>query len=496
MFAFALWDDDKQRLFLARDRLGIKPLYYTESIGKFLFASEIKSILQNPAIQRKINPRAICEYMLFGFLTSNEQPLAGIHMLLPGYYALYQRGKGLTIHQYWDPAQISPTHFTLEEAAEKLRNILNKAVISHMIADVEVGLTLSGGIDSSTVLTFMAQALGEKSSSITAFTTGYGLSTDEFPAARKAAQRFNVMTQEHLISFEQIIETLPQIIWHVEEPLPHVGNFTTYSWSSIISEKIKVVQIGEGADELLGGYAHYRLFDFPWSLTPTSMKRRLFRLGYQMPSVAEVTHLLNPELCPASLVHHVYQTDYLDKVKLYSDIYQGFLLHEIQNELPNSQLLRVDKLMMAHSVEARVPFLDHHVVELALSLDNNFKRKAGLEKYILRKAMERDLPPETIFRSKYGKTGTQPITQGLMKRGLEKIIQVALQQKQINTYSIFTSHIEEYIQSPRPVPIFGTRIRDKLLIFILMLEVWARLYIDSSIQFPPEIGLREFLRPS
>jgi len=494
MFAFAVWDDRKKRLTLARDRLGIKPLYYALLPNKFLFGSEVKCLLQDSSLQRELNKRAICEYMLFGFLTSDEQPIAGIRMLRPGCYAVYRRDKDFKVTCYWDPAEIHLSGYSVEESAAKLQSSLEHAVATHMIADVEVGLTLSGGLDSSIVLDYMAKALGVKARDITAFSTGYGLSTDEIAAARKSAGRYSISTHEHLLSFDEVISVLPDIIWHVEEPIPHVTNFSTYFWSRIISEKIKVVQVGEGSDEIFGGYAQYHIFDFPWNLMPSYAKKRIFRLGYLTPVVREIKRLLSPEFCPPELVDEVYRQDYIYRLDSERSLYDAFLLHEIQNELPNSQLLRVDKLMMAHSVEARVPFLDHNVVELALSIDSRYKRQGGIEKYVLRKAVEKDLPPEVAYRAKYGNIGSQPIMQELMKKGLWHAVEQAFRSGQLNHRGIFNqATLAEYVYSDKKLPIFGTRMRDKFLIFALMLEVWFQLFMDRQEPILSQVRLHDLL---
>lgn len=498
MFVFALWDNRKQQLILARDRLGIKPLYYTLLPDKLLFGSEVKCLLQANDLPRRLNPRAICEYMLFGFLTSDEQPIAGIRMLQPGCCATYQRDQGLKITRYWNPANIRPDNYSLEEATAALRATLQHAVSTHMIADVEVGLTLSGGVDSSIVLAYMAKTLGENAHNITAFTTGYGLSTDEFPAARRTAKHYSISTHEHLLSFDEVISVLPDIIWHVEEPIPHVTNFSNYFWSHLISQKIKVVQIGEGSDEIFGGYAHYHIFDFPWNFMPSPAKKHIFRLGYLMPVIREIKRLLNPEFCPPELVDEVYRQDYLDRLDNKGNLYHAFLLHELQNELPNSQLLRVDKLMMAHSVEARVPFLDHKVVELALSIDNRFKRQNGIEKYVLRKAVEKDLPLEVAYKAKYDRnSGSQPIMQELLKRGLWHAVEQAFRIEKLNHRGIFNQDtLAEYVYSEKKIPIFGTRMRDKFLIFALMLEVWFQLFMDRPQPTSPRLSLGNLLELS
>jgi asparagine synthase (glutamine-hydrolysing) len=486
MFAFALWDERRQQLLLARDRLGIKPLYYAVLPERFLFASEVKSLLQDASLPRRLNPRAICEYMLFGFLVGDEQPLAGVHMLSPGSYATFNRHTGLRVDQYWNPADIRPGAYSLAEGADRLAEVLEDAVASHLVADVEVGITLSGGLDSSLVLAIMARLLGQHAPEITAFTTGYGLPTDELPAARKTAARYGVSAQERLIPFDEAISVLPQVVWHVEEPLPHVTSFSTFFWSRFIRDRLKVVLVGEGADELFGGYIQYRLFDLPWRWMPTHVKRRLFRGGYLMPFVPEVKRLLNASVCPPEMVDEVYRSSYLGRLDGRRDLFDSLLLFELQTELPNSQLLRVDKLMMAHSVEARVPYLDHRVAELALSIPASLRRQRGVEKLVLRRAAEEYLPAETARKAKYGKAGSQPIMQELIRRGLSRCAERSLRMGQLNRHDIFDGGaLAEYVHSEKTLPIWGTRIRDKFLIFALMLELWLRLFIDQ----PPPSGV-------
>ena len=477
MFAFAIWDETEEKLFLARDRIGIKPLYFYPGVhGEFAFGSEIKAFL--PLIQdRNISKAALYHYLLYGFIMQGETMLEGIHHLLPGHCLIWQNGSYAT-QRYWKLQKQDYSAQTEEGWMVLIEEGLRDAVKSHLIADVPVGLTLSGGLDSSAVLALMCQSSDQ--SLLNAITVGYNRPDDETRYSRIAAAGFDVNVHEKFVQIEDVGEHYENIIYHMEEPLAHPVMGTTYFLSQAVREHLKVVLIGEGSDELFAGYPHYRLFSFPYSLAPEFLKRHFFmKAGYIMPDWRTIANMLQPEWFDRELLRHA--------AHRYDHYFSGGItgdrgLHfELEAELVGSQLLRVDKLMMAHSVEARVPFLDRKFVELAYSIPFNLKIKNGVEKYILRKAMSKFLPDEVAWRPKSGPKGTQALLQPLMNKALLPRWGNLLSDQPLTNQGMFKpGRMNSYLNEKPwdkydPIRSRGT---NKFRLALLNLEIWRRIFCE------------------
>ena len=258
MFAFALWDEQKQMLFLARDRVGIKPLYYTETGKAVLFASEIKSFLADPSVVFRMSARAIDRFLTYYYLPGNETLFEGIYKLAPGHYLTAHQGR-ITIHQYWDLRfEVSPRWTRFDEAVEALQELLQRSVKDHMISDVPVGVLLSGGVDSTGVLRY---AVEQSDRQIRTFTVGFEGEefSDERPYAALAARRYGSLHQDITMSAKDFLDLLPKYIWHMEEPVCEPPAIALYLVSRLARElSVKVLLSGEGGDEAFGGYQTYR----------------------------------------------------------------------------------------------------------------------------------------------------------------------------------------------------------------------------------------------
>lgn len=479
MFAFAIWDNVHRNWFLARDRFGIKPLYYCQpQPDSFAFASEIKPLLWLLG-RIDVNLAGLYHYLLYGWISSQETIFRKIHQLPPGHRLWWTDGK-TTAQQYWRLRRLDQ-RLTAEEWAEGVRSTLRQAVESHLISDVPVGITLSGGLDSSSILALMAQATEVQR--IQCFTIGYGRTDDETRYSRLVAAHVGVQAYEHVVDISQVGLSFEQIVFHLEEPLAHPVIGTTYFLSHFVRRHLKVALIGEGSDELFGGYPHYQLFRWPFGVLPPRVRHKYFlAAACLMPTASTLAQLLDPGWLDLELLHevsHVYDRYFAGA--FHPD---SALLWELENELVYNQLARIDKLMMAHSVEARVPFLDRAFAELAYSIPFELKLRHGREKYILREAVRDLLPPAVVWRPKSGRGGTQAILRNLISEGLASQIREWLSDSRIRQRAMFRpQEIKAYLTdrsfATHYHPIEGRR-RAKFLLAIAVLECWCRLFLDGQ----------------
>ncbi len=480
MFAFGIWDSRNRTFFLARDRFGIKPLYYmVNGDSEIVFASEIKPLLYLKK-SRNLNLEAFYHFLLYGWISTEETIFKGVYQLLSGHTLTFGKG-AKSIRRYWK-LRLSEQSLSFDKWAEILRERLFQAVQSHLIADVPVGITLSGGLDSSSILALMARVVPQEQ--IQAFTISYGREDDETQYSRKSAAHMQVVAKERKISLAQVRDAFAQMIWHLEEPLAHPVLGTTFFLAQFAAEKLKVVLIGEGSDELFAGYPHFRLLSWPYNLAPRPILRHYFlSAATLMPGPRDLSKFLNPDMLDPKLLAAASRA--YDGYLRQQDLAQGGMLWELENELVYNQLARIDKLTMAHSLEARVPFLDHNFAEAAFNVPFSFKAKNGLNKYILRQAMRDLLPQEVALRPKSGPGGTQALMPALVDTLLASEAGVFLSREAIETrgwlrYNAVKRYLAE-ASSPyvRYHPI-ESRKRQKFTLALLTLEQWARLFIDGE----------------
>jgi len=435
MFAFAIWDENKQELFIARDRFGIKPLYYFQDIKQLVFASEIKAILEDESVPREINERALITYFTFLHGFAPDTIYRGIHKLLPGHYMRCSM-KGATIVKYWDLDGIeqrgtvdSPGH------VEEVRDLLQRAVTSHMVSDVPIGAFLSGGIDSSAIVAYMATASARP---IKTFSIGFdvGGQFNELKEARLIADKFQTEHHEKIVSSINVEELIHKLVYHYDEPFADAANLPTYILSEFAREKVTVVLSGEGGDEVFGGYRRYRAhiasellrtipeflrFNLVKRLIPNhSSTRRLLKIVDTLQVVEEAkrygswVNIFNDDTRRQLFSPTV--RDLLNEFDGY-DVFRDYMCRQPQWDLPNrimytdlkgwmpdTYLEKIDKAAMAVSLEGRVPFLDHRLVEYAYSLPGKLKVRRSTTKYVLKKALEPVLPHSTLYRPKHGFT--------------------------------------------------------------------------------------------
>ncbi len=437
MFAFALWDEPRQLLLLARDRVGIKPLYYTNTGRALVFASEIKSILADPSVERRINPRAIDRFLTYYYLPGNETLLEGISKLEAGHVLTICDGRS-EVRQYWDLRfETSPRSVTFDDAVKELQELLRRTVKDHMISDVPVGVLLSGGVDSTGVLRYAAEQADKP---LHTFTVGFEGAhfADERPYARLASERYKTVHREISITAEDFCDFLPKYVWHMEEPICEPPAVALYFVSRLARESsVKVLLSGEGGDEAFGGYQNYRnlllLERLKSALGPAS---GLLKFGFKALAVAgwdrfrKYAGLIDRPLSqyyfsrtatPETLFNRqkraLYTKEFVDSLceqtsdtptrRLFEQVNGRHLLHQMlyvdtKTSLPDDLLVKADKMTMATSVELRVPLLDFQVLEFAASLPSHFKVRGWSLKRILKAALGESVPPEILKRKKAG----------------------------------------------------------------------------------------------
>jgi asparagine synthase (glutamine-hydrolysing) len=437
MFAFAIWDARQRRLLLARDRVGIKPLYYTIADGLLLFASEIKALLTHPAVQRRAEPRAIDSFLMHNYVPGEDTALAGIRRLLPGHHLVLEGG-GIAVTRWWDlhfPDQ--PMRGSEDELTQALSTLLEDAVREHMIADVPVGVLLSGGVDSTAMLSFAAE---QTQRPVQTFTVGFsepGI-TDERPYARIAARRSGSTHHEMTVSAHDFQAFLPRYVRHMEEPVCEPPAVALYYVTRLASQHVKVLLSGEGGDEAFAGYPNYRnsvwlervkaLGGGPSGAAAAGFELMASASGH--PRWRRFAHALRNELAdcywsrtsgPLSPLVQAKADLYTDGFRsqtlqapskaLLREMFEGVASESVLNRmlyvdtktwLPDDLLIKADKMTMASSVELRVPLLDHRVLEFAAALPPHMKLKGLRTKHILKRALAQRVPREILERRKTG----------------------------------------------------------------------------------------------
>ena len=437
MFSFAIWDSVKKRLLLARDRVGIKPLYYCQTSQALSFASELKSILTDPAVPREIHLPAVRRFFSFHYVPGEDTLFRGIFKLPPGYYLVVERGN-VTKRKYWD-LKFTRERYSMpfEEAVAELGGLLRATVQNHMIADVPVGILLSGGVDSSAIVSLAVEATGKK---VNTFTVGFdgGQVVDERPYARTVAERFGTEHFDVSISADDFWNFLPSYIWHMEEPVHEPPAVALYYVSKLARDHVKVLLSGEGGDEAFAGYPNYpnllRLERIGAAAGPfarlaggmaTLVGRllddgRVQRYGEAFGRSLQ-EHYFSRTSGPSSYFNQhagrLFTADFLQSTaSVLSPAYVEALLKMVEGEslltqmlyvdsktwLPDDLLIKADKITMANSLELRVPLLDHMVMEFAASLPAEFKVRGSETKRILNAAFANVLPEKVLSRKKAG----------------------------------------------------------------------------------------------
>jgi len=438
MFAFAIWDRSQKRLFCARDRLGIKPLYYYSTDSFFAFASEIKALLEHPEISAELNESRLNEYLAFGYLSGEETLFRGIRKLMPGHLLVLDCSAdvpSLAIQQYWDVPQ-TDENADGDDAywIRETRRRLEQSVELRLMSDVPLGTFLSGGVDSSVVT-----ALVRRFARGTVKTFSVGYREHQYSELNYAAQAAAAVGTEHfetLIDMPEFFNIVPQLIRHEDEPIAWPSSVSLYWVSKLASEHVKVVLTGEGSDEIFGGYERYRWNVLntrtarAYGIVPDAMRKRLRKfiasstlLNATIRRKLQHTPLGRDLGCDSLFLDNFYAAfpseeraallPYANAADAHVN-YRGYwdarpadallsrMLYADQKTYLVELLMKQDQMSMAASIESRVPFLDHPLVEFTAGMPDRMKIRGATQKYVLKKAFEDILPHEIVFRKKMG----------------------------------------------------------------------------------------------
>jgi asparagine synthase (glutamine-hydrolysing) len=508
MFAFAIWDGNSRTLLLARDRVGIKPLYYCLNDSFVVFASEIKAILVDPSINRKMVPELIDRFLTFLYVPGEETLLDGINKLAPGHYLVVNKGKAV-IRQYWDLHFGEPSTGTNSQDAEaELLSLLDETIRLHMIADVPVGILLSGGVDSTGILSLAVNATDKK---ISTFTVGFSGDevADERPFARLASDKFGTQHYDMTLSADDFATFLPQYIWHMEEPVCEPPAIALYYVSKLAKKYVTVLLSGEGGDEAFAGYNNYRNLVwlerlkaggpylngvFAKGLSLADSVFHSHRFSKYRPLMRErfpdyyYSRTSNPHSFTGNGLGKVYSADFaravdrersLEPVRRLQDHVRGqntldaMLYIDTKTWLPDDLLIKADKMTMANSIELRVPLLDHKVLEFAASLPPGLKLNGRNTKYILKKALSKKIPSEIRNRKK---TGFPVPYESWLRNDLKDVIWDVLTDSKTISRGYFRKDAVERLLKANSN---GTNY-SKEIFSLLSLELWQRAFLEKE----------------
>jgi len=422
MYCFVIWDIKKKRMFAARDGFGIKPFYYTQpAADELVFGSEIKSLLCHTSVKKELNKDAIYSYLSFQFSAQKETFFKGIYELMPGHFLTYSQEEGLKTEEYWNPTFHTEKDLTLAEAVKRIENVFEDSVKVHLTADTEVGSFLSGGVDSSYVV---STARCPKTFTVGFADNGYS----EIEYAKELAAQLGVENHSYVISADEYWNSIPQVMYHMDEPVADPAAVALFFVSRLASQYVKVVTSGEGADELFGGYNVYQTVVASEALAflPKGVRSAVAGLMKKLPFhfkgkeylIRTGTPLSERYIGNAYIFHEkeidqlLVKTDgkcktsdltapYYERAKDLDDV-QKMQYIDMKFWLRGDILRKADRMSMAHSLELRVPFLDYEVMKVAGSIPRDLKVDKHTTKKALRLAAERNTPKASTERKKLG----------------------------------------------------------------------------------------------
>lgn len=511
MFAFAIWDDRNRSLFLARDRIGEKPLYYFRDRDRLIFASEIKAILADGSIPRQLHFKGLANFLAFGHAVAPDTIYERISKLLPGHYLLARDG-AVHVKEYWDvgnePQLSDGTELSSDEYAELVTQLLADSVRRRMVADVPIGAFLSGGVDSTAVVALMKR---HATRPVKTFSIGFavGGSYSELPDAREAAAYLGTEHSEFDADHVDLVETLRTLVYHYDEPFGDAAGFPVYLLSRFAREQVKVVLTGDGGDELFGGYRRYAVDGLaaiyqrlPEQITDRwipSLVQRLPRLRRAKRTVATLpieepaaryaswlysfTPEMQAELMEAGVHARMEAHDLEEPYRRYygrlngmgeTDHLNRLMYVDLKTWLPDAYMEKVDKASMACSLEARLPFLDHRLVELAFQIPSRYKIRGLSTKRILKKAVEGLVPARTLRKPKHGfSVPTDPWFRGQLRAFAFDV----LLDKPARDRGYFNVDFIERLWREHSV---GRHAWDGHLWLLLNFELWHQTYLDGA----------------
>ncbi len=503
MFAFAIWDARNRKLFIGRDRTGEKPLYYTVTpTGAFVFGSEIKALLEHPHVEREINLEALDAYFTLGYVPDPLSIFRNIHKLPAGHHLTFADGR-VSVRQYWDFTFEPAPSRREEDYLEELRTLLDEAVRMRLISDVPLGAFLSGGIDSSTVVGLMARHMDQP---VKTFSIGFHEdSYDELKYARLTARNFGTDHHEFIVT-PDICNIVDELAWHFDEPFADQAAIPNYVVSKLAREHVKVVLSGDGGDELFAGYTRY--------VTQSKRSRfsrvpQFFRKGLMQPISRKLPH----SVLGRNYFHNISLDSFdryidsvsiftrLNKLSLYTRDFQQQLKNHNETEslfqeleskvkttdaldallyidcktyLPGAILTKVDRMSMAVSLEARVPFLDHKLIEFVTTIPASLKMKNFETKHILKRAVRNLIPNEIVNRAKQG-FGV-PIQEWINRELKQRIRETLSEQRSRERGYVEQRYVNLLLDEHER----GRRDHSTALWSLFMLELWHRRFLDDA----------------
>ena len=507
IFAFALWDAKAKRLILARDHLGVKPLYYAQVGGRLLFASEIKALLQDDDCARKVDLSSLGSLFTLRYVPSPDTLFEGIKKIPPAHLMVVDAG-GTEVRRYWDWTPKVRDHYREADLVEEYRDLVEDAVRLQMRSDVPVGLFLSSGIDSGAILAIMSRYTGKP---VHTFTIGFedGERTNETDDARRVAERFGADHDEMVVAPQDYMDYYERYLWDLEEPVGNEAAVAFYFVSLIASRKVKVVLSGQGADEPWAGYPRYKgiKLSAAYSRLPRFVTRGLVEPLVERFAKNELlkrgaASLDEPDVLARLVkIYSFYSTGMKEQLfqpwvkeqisadgvearqalsRLHRDVDQldpltRMLYIDTRANLPDDLLMVADKTAMANSLEARVPFLDYRLVEFIESLPPSLKLRGFQAKYLHKKAIEKWLPKSAIYRKKKG--FINPINQWL-RAGMNRYVRERLLSDGAAVRQYFS---REYIQRLLADHESGRQDYIRHIYLLISFELWHDRFISQPV---------------
>jgi len=503
MFAFALWDERRRLLWLVRDRLGIKPLYYRYEAGRrLLFASEIKAILAHADVPREVDESGLLNFMAYGHSAAPVTIYRGIRKLLPGHALRIERGE-CTEYPWWTVTPVASNGTTDADWRTAIRGLLEDSVRRQMVADVPVGAFLSGGIDSSVVVALMQRQTTRR---VKTFSVGFaaGGGFNELPDARRVARHIGTDHHELVIGPAEVVQTLETLVYHFDEPFGDAASLPTYLVSRFAREHVTVTLTGEGGDELFGGYRRYRAARWLRRLTPllgalTPMVEPVAGAFPRLRRIKKIIHAggIRDDVTRYAAFLRVFTDDLLTRVVEArfagaAGAYDGSAVYrphiadaagaehvtrlmysDIKTWLADTYLEKVDKASMAAGLEARVPLLDHRLVELSLQIPARLKISPVGTKRIFKAAVRDLLPVETLRKPKHGFAVPMDVW---FRGALRDFAYDVLMDTRTVQRGFFRREAVERLWVEHQN---GREVRDSHLWLLLNFELWARRFLDS-----------------
>jgi asparagine synthase (glutamine-hydrolysing) len=508
MFGFAIWDSRKKRLFLARDRVGIKPLYYYLDKSFISFASEMKAILVDPAVRREVDPAMIDRFLTYGYTPGPATLMRNFAKLEPAHWLSVEDGK-VEIQSYWDlEFQPANDRRPVEDLEEDVIQLLDESVQLHMISDVPVGFLLSGGVDSTAMLSLASKKTNKPTSSYTIGFSHPGV-IDERPYARLAATKYGSELHEISITAKEFASFLPDYVWYMEEPVCEPASVALFYVSKLAKQYVKVLLSGEGGDEAFAGYDNYR--DYFWmekvkkAMGPlrSAVARTMSFTGELLDSrlLKKYAPLVGADLDDYYLGRSSTPYRYFNKIP--SPIYsprmaeranknastaiarrllarrsgdgplERMLYVDTKLWLPDDLLIKADRMTMANSIELRVPFLDHKVLEFAATLPRNQKVRGWKMKYLLKKSLESQVPKTILDRRKVG--FANPSATWLAHDLKDTVADILMDTRSTSRGYFRKDEVAALIERNS-----RTRLYTQEIFSLLVLELWHRAFIDNQ----------------